>query len=191
MTGQKDPFRRLLTEVQSGSHEATRELVESYGPHIIRAVRRKLSKSIRSKFDSVDFVQAVWASFFTAPRPLTDFENPAHLVGYLASLAHHKVIDEIRRRSNSEKYNVKREKSLNDSLGHLSSQVFDGHPSPSQVAIAEEMWAGMLQGKSERHQRILQLRREGYSYQQIAHQVGVNERTVRRVIQAVLPEQDS
>lgn len=191
MSGHSDEFRLLLREVQSGSHEATRELIESYGPHIIRAVRRKLNKAIRPKFDSIDFVQAVWASFFAAPRPLTDFEGPGELVGYLATLAHHKVIDEIRRRMESEKYNVNREQSLNGSVQDGTGQFSASQPSPSQVAVAEELWSRMVRGKPERHQRILQLRREGNSYQQIADQVGVNEKTVRRVIQGVLPEQDS
>ncbi len=191
MSGQTDEFRRLLKEVQNGSHEAARELIESYGPHIIRAVRRKLNKAIRPKFDSIDFVQAVWASFFAAPRPLTDFEKPGELVGYLATLAHHKVIDEIRRRMESEKYNVSREQSLNGSVQDLSGKFPDSRPSPSEVAVAEELWAGMIQGKPKRHQQILQLRRDGYNNQQIAEQVGVNEKTVRRVIQAVFPEQDS
>jgi RNA polymerase sigma-70 factor (ECF subfamily) len=190
MSGQTDEFRHLLREVQNGSHEATRELIESYGPHIIRAVRRKLNKAIRPKFDSIDFVQAVWASFFASPRPLTDFEGPGELVGYLATLAHHKVIDEIRRRMESEKYNVNREQSLNGSVTDISRQFPASQPSPSEVAVAEELWARMVRGKPEHHQRILQLRREGNSYQQIADQLGVNEKTVRRVIQAVLPEQD-
>lgn len=190
MSGQNDDFRRLLKEVQSGSHEATRELIESYGPHIIRAVRRKLNKAIRPKFDSIDFVQSVWAAVFAAPRPLTDFEGPGQFVGYLAALAHHKVIDEIRRRMESEGYNVNREQSLNGSVQD-AGQFPDSQPSPSQVAVAEELWARMLRGKPECHRRILQLRRERNSYQQIADQVGVNEKTVRRVIQALLPEQDA
>ncbi len=191
MSEDNGEFRRLLREVQNGSHEATRELIESYGPHIIRAVRRKLNRAIRPKFDSIDFVQAVWASFFATPKPLSDFEGPGELVGYLATLAHHKVIDEIRRRMESEKYNVNREQSLNGAEQNLSGQFPDPRPSPSQVAVAEELWARMVGGKPEHHQHILRLRREGNSYRQIAEQLGVNEKTVRRVIQAVFPEQDS
>jgi len=190
MSVQNDQFRHLLKEVQSGSHQAACELIESYGPHIIRAVRRKLNKAIRPKFDSIDFVQAVWASFFAAPRPLTDFKGPGELVGYLATLAHHKVVDEIRRRMETEKYNVNRERSLHDSVQGPSQQVSAQQPSPSEVAVAEELWTRMVGGKPERHQRVLQLRREGNSYQQIADQLGLNEKTIRRIIQDILPEQD-
>ena len=187
MTVQHDEFQRLLRQVQSGSQDATCELIERYGPHIIRAVRRRLNKAIRPKFDSVDFVQAVWASFFATPKPLMAFESPDQLVKYLAAVAHHKVVDEIRRRMETEKYDVKREQSLDDPKQDLTRQCPDPHPSPSQVAVAEELWARMLRGKSEHHRRILQLRREGNTCQQIADRLGVNEKTVRRIIQSLVP----
>jgi RNA polymerase sigma-70 factor (ECF subfamily) len=189
MTTLDDDFRLLLERVQSGSQAATCELIDRYGPHIVRAVRRKLNKAIRSKFDSVDFVQAVWASFFSAPKPITDFRKPGELVGYLAALAQHKVIDETRRRMETQKYNVNRERSLTDSHSPVA-QVPVMQPSPSQVAVADELWNRMLQGRPERHRRILELRREGNTHQQIADKLDVNEKTVRRVIRSVLPESD-
>jgi RNA polymerase sigma-70 factor (ECF subfamily) len=188
MSGQSNEFQILLKRVQSGSQEATCELIEQYTSHIVRAVRRKLNKSIRTKFDSVDFVQAVWASFFTDPKQLADFSRPDELVRYLAALAHNKVIDEIRRRMETQKYSVNRERSLNDSEYKLSSRLAGREPSPSEVAVADELWGRLLQGLPEHHRRILELRREGNTHQQIASRLGLNERTVRRVIQSVLQE---
>jgi RNA polymerase sigma-70 factor (ECF subfamily) len=189
MSTHVDDFRLLLERVQSGSHDATCELIDRYGPHIVRAVRRKLNRAIRSKFDSVDFVQAVWASFFSAPKPVTDFKEPGDLIGYLAALAHHKVIDETRRRMETQKYNINRERSLNDS-GYPVMQSPVTQPTPSQLAVADELWDRMLQGKPERHRRILELRREGNTHEQIADKLEVNEKTVRRVIKSVLRESD-
>ena len=184
-------FRLLLTQVKDGSHEATRELIERYGPHIFRAVRRKLNKAIRAKFDSVDFVQVVWASFFAVPQKLVEFDRPEELIGYLAAMAHNKVVDEIRRRMETDKYNVNREQSLDDSARGLGARLTTRQPSPSEVAVADELWERLLQGKPDRHRRIIELRRNGYTYQQIAYQLGLNERTVRRVIRLVLEERVS
>jgi RNA polymerase sigma factor (sigma-70 family) len=188
MRAAEGDFRELLEQVQSGSQDATCELVDRYAPHVIRAVRRKLSKAIRSQFDSLDFAQAVWGSFFAAPERLANFQRPDELVRYLAALAHNKVIDEIRRRLETEKYNVNRERSLNDSTRCLSAQLAASQPSPSQVAIADELWSRLLHGRPEHHQQILNLRREGNTHQQIADRLGLNERTVRRVIRSLVEE---
>jgi DNA-directed RNA polymerase specialized sigma24 family protein len=95
MNDPHDEFQDLLKQAAEGSAEATRKLIDCYTPHILRAVRRKLSKSIRPKFDSFDFTQAVWASFFAGVQQRMTFQRPEDLVGYLAAMAHYKVIDEF------------------------------------------------------------------------------------------------
>ena len=64
MTDENDDFRRLMQRVRDGSEEAVWDLVSVYGEAIRRAVRRVLNRNLRSKFDSLDFVQLVWKSFF-------------------------------------------------------------------------------------------------------------------------------
>jgi RNA polymerase sigma factor (sigma-70 family) len=189
MHAEEYEFRILLEEAQAGSEDATCELIERYAPHIVRAVRRKLSRAIRAKFDSIDFVQAVWASFFAGPRGLVKFDRPEELMGYLVTLAHNKVVDEIRRRMKTEKYNINRERSLNDSGLHASRSLAAQEPSPSEVAVADELWTRLLRGQPENYRRILELRRAGNTQRQIADELGLNEKTVRRVIQRIFEEQ--
>src|SRR5947209_4816813 len=54
MSVDRDEFKNLMRRVQEGSEDAARELLDRYGEHILRVVRRKLSRQLRSKFDSVD-----------------------------------------------------------------------------------------------------------------------------------------
>jgi RNA polymerase sigma-70 factor (ECF subfamily) len=189
MDAREDEFRVLMEQARAGSQDAMCELVERYAPHIVRAVRRKLSNAIRAKFDSVDFVQAVWASFFATPRGFVGFDRPEELMGYLVTLAHNKVVDEIRRRMKTEKYNVNRERSLDDSDLHVGRSLAGLEPSPSEVAVADELWKRLLKGLPEHYRRILELRREGNTQQQIADELGLNEKTVRRAIQRIYDEQ--
>ena len=68
-------FALLMQSVREGSQEAARTLFERYGPHIRRVVRRKLHQKLRPQFDSVDFVQDVWASFFAQQGRQASFES--------------------------------------------------------------------------------------------------------------------
>ena len=108
-------FEDLMHRVQSGSEEAAWEVFDRYGGHIRRAVRRALSPALRSKFDSIDFVQCVWLSFFRVRDKADHFKGPQHLVKFLAGMARNKVRMEVRRRLSSEQYDVGREVPFNDS----------------------------------------------------------------------------
>src|SRR5262245_50351321 len=111
----RQELRDLMERLRQGSSEAAQELFETYGPHVLRVVRRKLDKKLRAKFDSTDFEQAVWASFFIYPTHGYHFEQPEELIAFLANLAHNKLVDALRQRYRTEKYNVNRERSLEGS----------------------------------------------------------------------------
>ena len=61
-----DDFSRLLRRAIEGEVAATSELLTRCEPEIQRIVRANLPRKIRSKFDSMDFVQAVWKSVLTS-----------------------------------------------------------------------------------------------------------------------------
>lgn len=187
MPEKPEEFTALMERVRAGSQEAAQQLVERYGDLILRVVRRQLNQKLRSKFDSLDFQQEVWASFF-AGQPQKTFERPEALAAFLAQMARHKVLMAVRRRCDLQKYNVNREQSLDGSAAYQAGNVPGREPTPSQVYVAQEKWDQLLQGHPPRHQRILILLRQGYTQQQIAQELDVDERTVRRVIRKLTPE---
>jgi RNA polymerase sigma factor (sigma-70 family) len=186
MTADRGEFATLLEGVRNGSQDAAWELVELYGPHIQRAVRRTLTKEIRSKFDSQDFVQAVWASFFLRPARFARINNPEQLIALLAAMARHKTIDEIRKRMKTQKHDVARERMLGGFAARVAHQLESREPTPSQVAMAREQWESLLRGQPENCRRIVQLRLSGETYLSIARKVGVSQRTVQRVLVRLL-----
>src|SRR6266850_5492957 len=99
-------FPALMQGVRSSSDEAARALVDRYGDHILRIVRHKLHKKLRSKFDSADFVQAVWTSFFAMPLDEMRFQHPEELAAFLMQLARNKVVDAVRQRLQTGRYDV-------------------------------------------------------------------------------------
>ena len=91
MAGGDDDFRDLMRRVHEGSEDAAWQLVGQYGDPIRRAVRRALNARLRSKFDSLDFVQLVWSSFFRDRGRLDRFNHPEELVAFLVTMARNKV----------------------------------------------------------------------------------------------------
>lgn len=185
-------FATLVAQVRDGSQEAAWELVELYGPHILHVVRRSLSREIRPKFDSQDFVQAVWASFFSRDQvQFFDIDRPEQLIGVLAAIAKHKIIDEVRRRLDTEKHNIRRELSLNDLNVVIQETLASNDPTPSEVAIAKERWTMMLESQPESYREIVNLRFAGETHEAIARKLGISSKTVQRVLRRLLQEGDS
>ena len=181
MSEQNDEFRELMNEVRSGSEDAAVKFLDLYGDHIYRAVRRRLNRALRPRFDSQDFVQAVWASFFRHRSQVVKFKRPDELVAFLTRVAGNKVIDECRHRMQTQKANVNRECSIDEDLSPGASPA-GRDPAPSQVAIAKEQWERMIEGVPPHYRRILELRADGETYERIAEMLDVNEKTVRRVL---------
>jgi RNA polymerase sigma-70 factor (ECF subfamily) len=179
-------FRDMMRRVRAGDAEASRRLIAEYGPHILRVVRRRLHQRLRSQFDSHDFVQDVWAGFFAAP-PATTFDQPEALIRYLVQVARHKVIDAFRQRVDVGKKNPNRAKSLDGSAAGLAPGLQAGAPTPSRIAGAREQWERLLQGQPIHYQRILILLSQGLTQHQVADELGIHERTVRRVVDKVAP----
>src|SRR5438105_1685319 len=168
MTEEQVEFADLMRRLQEGSQEAARELVDKYGRYLLRVVRRRLLRKLRARFDSADFVQAVWASFFADRAELDLFQTPEEVVAFLAAMAQRKVQQEIRRQLRFSKRNLRREESLDDSvLGH-ASDLASHEPTPSEVVSAEELWDRLVQRQPVHYQRILGLRLLGCTCQEIA-----------------------
>jgi RNA polymerase sigma-70 factor (ECF subfamily) len=185
MPEQPRSLSELLERARQDSEGSAQEIVERYGPYILRAVRRRLNKKLRSKFDSVDFVQAVWASFFALPANRLQFERPQQLVDFLMGLARNKVVDAVRQRLETQKYDVNRELPLYDSTAVDAREVKARGPTASQVAIAKEEWQRAQDSAVPREERIVNWIQRGQSLESIAREIGVSVKTIRRVLERI------
>ena len=174
-------FRDVIDRICDGSDDAVWEFIDKFGPHVQRAIRQRLHQQMRSKFDSVDFVQMVWASFFTHPKRMASFRDPTQLVKYLVGMAKNKVHQESRRRLEYQAYDLKRERNLEQKNGD-DSQRLASNQTPSQMAIARERYDDLMREQTERNRQIVKMRISGKTYLEISESLGINERTARQVI---------
>jgi len=173
---------RLIARIRQGDENAARELLKRYESAVRVVVHRQLPRLLRGRFDSLDFVQIVWADFFhrvqTSP---TDFEDSHQLITILAWAAKNKVVDEYRRAS-SQRQNIRREESLWTRDGHPIELCTD-EDSPSEVAEAHEAFDRLSDSLPEDRRAILELRAAGFTGKEIGEQLGISERTVQRTME--------
>ena len=178
-------FAALLDRARGGDSAAVAGLLGAFEADVRLMVRARLPRAMRSQFDSLDFVQAVWQSVFARGHRLAEFANPGHFRGYLAGVARNKVFAEYRR-GTTRKFDLGREEPLYFRKGgHDTPRDLPGaDPSPSQVAQADECLVRLLDAPSAEEAEMVRLRSEGRTIDEIAESVGRSERSVRRAIQA-------
>lgn len=184
-------FLSLLHQVSEGSEEAARELVDNYGDTILRAVRRALDDRLRCQFDSLDFVQCVWKSFF-ARRGATDrFRTPQELIAFLVVMARNKVGEQHRFRA-TQKRDFGRELSLDARRNKpVAQKLFAPQPGPPAAAIAQERWENLTQECPHGYEKILELKLQGHTQEEIAGALGYAVATVRRFLKRLAHENAS
>jgi RNA polymerase sigma-70 factor (ECF subfamily) len=186
MSDEHQTFRSLLRQMQEGSHDAAWTLVETYGPQIRAVVRRRMNRRLRSLYDSDDFVQSVWASFLRIQPRLQSIDRPEQLIALLSRIAQNRVIDEGRRRTQTIKHARHREVSIHSQECDDDLALADKSPTPSAYVIAKETWNQLIADVPDHYRVIIQQRFEGATYVEIAAQLGMNERSVRRAVETIM-----
>jgi RNA polymerase sigma-70 factor (ECF subfamily) len=171
-------FRELMKRAQSGCRDASRELYETYGRHVIRCVRQRLWRRMRTRFDSQDFSQQVWASFFLSEQ-LPNFETPDELMAFLGAMAERKVILENRRQA-AQKNNLRREHAIDEHDTHVGYHPAAPDPTPSTLAVYHEQYERIVVNQAPEVREVAQLRLEGNTFREISNSLEIDERTARR-----------
>ena len=188
MTESEAEFAALLKRARSGCNDSARQLYELYGGHVLRVVRRRLHRRLRTQYDSADFHQAVWASFFALPAEQREFAKPGDLLDYLCAMALNKTTEVFRRRMQTDQYNLNRELSLED-VGPIRAGA-SVQPTPSQVCVAEDWWQKLLKEQRPIMRKALALLRDGCSYEEIGAQTGLHPKAIQRHLRRMANRSD-
>jgi len=148
-------FADLMGQLRAGAPEAARLLHQRYNHHLITAVRRRLHQRLRTVFESQDFAQDVWKSFFTDPSR-RQFADADELIRFLSGVATRKVIDAWRAAAARKR-------------GAAQTRPLDQEPpapqaTPSQDAAAGERWHQLIHELPDPYRRALELLRGGHTH---------------------------
>ncbi len=135
-----DPLDELIERLNSGDFSAAERAFLAYEPYLRMAVRRRLSGPLRTKLDSMDIVQSVWAD--RALRISVDagwrFTDRSHFRAFLVKVARNRLIDRRRQHHPA----IERERALAETAPDELPRAHE--PRPSEIAQGNELWKQML-----------------------------------------------
>jgi len=178
-----DEFTALFARAKDGCPDAVSALFVRYAPHVREVARRRLALRLRTRLDSVDCTQDVWLSFLKTSVERLDFPNERAFLGYLSQMAVNKIGEEHRRRA-AMKNDFLREQPLAGDNEPPARQA-----SPSQIAVADEQWDGLIGRVPGAQREILEMLRDGYTHAEIGQRLVVHKKTVQRLPQRLKSRQ--
>jgi RNA polymerase sigma factor (sigma-70 family) len=164
-------FDELMCRVQAGDADAANELVQQYEADIRLEVRVRLRVQdgrVRRMLDSMDITQSVLASFF-AGVAVGRFapQHPQQLLGLLVTMARNKLLTQVRHQRRHRR-DVRRGESFDAAVHDVASRG----ESPSQIVAGRELLGEFRQRLSEEERGLSNLRADGWSWAEIAGELG-------------------
>jgi RNA polymerase sigma-70 factor (ECF subfamily) len=182
MSDQSTP--ELVARWRQGDEQAAAELFRRYTGRLVALARSRLSDKLAQRCDPEDVVQSAYRSFFAQVREgRFDFEHGGDLWNFLVAVTLHKLHKQFRRNT-ALKRALEREQapSADGGAEDLLDRAFSGEPSPLEaVALVDEVQR-IMGTLAPLQRRMLELRLQGYSQEEVAAQTGRSEITVRRFL---------
>lgn len=187
MNSESNNSAEIFASLVRGSRSAPDRLFHRYIHRLSRLARSKLSPRLAQRIDPEDVVMSAYRSFFVAADAgRFTVDEAGQLWALLATITLRKLYRSSAHHS-AEKRSINRE-IIPDEKFDLNQQVLSGQPTPEEaVALGEEL-QHLLASLSERDRRIVELRLQGYQIQNIAEELAVNEKTVRRSLKQIVAQ---
>lgn len=171
------PLENLLELLSGGDPAAIEQVFLNVAPGLRSLVRRRMSRALRSKFDSEDVVLSVWTDLlegFRAGR--WTFQTAAELRAFLITATRRRLIDRVRQHRRA----IERERALGGEEDVL--QLASDSAGPSAVARGNELWRQLQALCPPTHRELLSLKRQGLPLAEIAARTGLHASSVRRIL---------
>lgn len=170
-----DRLNELVARLTAGDESAADALYADLAPYLRLVVRRNLPRRLRSKFDSVDIVQSVWADFIGGLHAgRWRFDGGAQLRAFLLRATRNRLIDRVRHF----RIAAEHERPLSWALGGREGR----DPRPSQHAQANDLWHQLLAVCPAEHHELLRMKSAGAPLAAIAKHTGLHVDSIRRIL---------
>lgn len=182
---EQDDWGRWIEALRGGDEEALRAFWAEYAAPLIRLAGQNLQQKLRRRVDPEDVVQSALRTFLRRAKS-DDFDLPGHddLWGLLCAITLNKARGQARFHGR-EKRSMDREQALGpvDDRGATTPEPVSREPSPLESAALVDLVEQVVSGaKDEEEAKLVLLKLEGFSHDEIAERCACSERTVRRIL---------
>jgi RNA polymerase sigma factor (sigma-70 family) len=182
-----DLSAELVERWRDGDQQAAEQLFQRYAERLLALARSRLSARLTRHVDPEDVVQSACRSFFVGARNgRFVLQRSGDLWRLLVAITLHKLQHQVERLT-AGKRAVSRECSFGEEgrLLGLQSQLVAREPTPAEAAALGDTLEQMFHGLQPLQRRMVELRLQGHSLNEIAAEVQRSERTVRRLLEEV------
>jgi RNA polymerase sigma factor (sigma-70 family) len=184
----EDHWRRLIDGLRTGDPRAEHEFWERYGPDLQRLAEQRLSRKLRARVGPEDVVQSVCRSFLRRARG-GEFQLPdsGALWQILCVITLTKAAEQARFHSRRRR-SVAQETSLDHARADGDTGEFDPvdpHGDPFGAIVLADQLEQVLASLDERERRIVDLKLQDLTNDDVAERLNLSERTVRRTLKAL------
>ncbi len=167
---------------RKGDETAARELFDRYVNQVMKLARRHLNRPMASRVDAEDIAQSVFRTFFTRARKgQFQVEEADDLCKLLARITVHKTFRQIA-------FHKRAKRDPGAQTGEpqeiLMNRLTSG-PTPEEAVAFVDHLESFLSKLQPTERKILELRMEGYNNLEIAEQLGISDRKIRRLMERI------
>ncbi|MDB5386550.1 MAG: hypothetical protein JWM11_2196 [Planctomycetaceae bacterium] len=172
-----DEFQSMIRQVRTGDADAAARLLKLYESELRIIARVKLNDPrLRRVCDSMDICQSILANFFVrASMGQFEIDTPEQLMKLLATMIRNKVTDHARRQKSERRDMGRTSNAQVDELPLMS-----GDDTPSQIVSARELAEEARIRFSFDEQQIVERRKNGQGWDDIALDLGGNPEALRK-----------
>jgi RNA polymerase sigma-70 factor (ECF subfamily) len=176
----------LIQQFRNGLTAAGNQLLQAYEPYLKLLARVQMESRFAAKFDPADVVQQ---AMILAVRDFRNFrgQTDAEFAAWLRQILAHVLAHEMRRYSGTQKRDLDREMSLDETINQSAQRLGEILPatatSPTQAVVRNERQVHLAQALErlpDDYREVIVLRHiEGLSHEQIAKRMNRNTGAIR------------
>lgn len=172
---------RLLADLKHGGEEAKRRALDQlsavYFTRLCEVAGAKLTSKARRVSDPTDIVNSVFLAIHRRAKAgnFPDLTDRGQFWGLMLMIAHCKTVDRNRRAECDIRGGI-------TIPVDLTEEIISREPTPELVAVFEELIIGLSDPKLI---KIVRMKLEGYSVEEVASENGISVRSVQRKIKAI------
>jgi len=175
----------FVNSLRQGDPETARQVFDSYVDRLVALARKRISQRLASRIDAEDIVQSVFRTFFhRAQQGQFTINAEDDVCKMLARITVHKTFRQIAHHQ-AGKRDAGREVGRSEDDQEMVVNLMSREPSPQEAAALLDQLEHFLAQLRPEDRQILELRMQGYSTLEIAQQLNITDRKIRRLMERI------